>query len=179
MHTVRVRATHGGRTHLSFGGCPSLRDADLGGRGFLFAVLLQLLRSLHSWALRCRHCRVAVWMSREGPAQQGVYPTHLTCVASLQAGGKVQISSMHVGGNKINAQNTHIFTKIVCDDSDIRIELRHEMMGRSRPCFNTCYRLLLLLVMLQEYGAVCFRPVSFKRVCCICSHASQRAGQLC
>jgi hypothetical protein len=99
---------------------------------------------------------VAVCMSREGPAQQGVYQTHLTCVASLQARGKVQISSMHVGGNKINAQNTHLFTKIVCDDSDIRIELRHEMMGRSRPCFNTFYRLLLLLVMLQEYGAVCF-----------------------
>lgn len=100
-------------------------------------------------------------------------------VCSLKARGKVQISSLHVGSNTINAQNTRLFTKIVNDDSDIRIELRQEMMGRSRPCFSTFFRLLLLLVMLQEYGAVCFRPFSFKRVCCICSHVSQRAGQLC
>jgi hypothetical protein len=72
--------------------------------------------------------------------------------------------------------------ELIAGDSHIRIDLRHEMMGRSRPCFDTFYRLLLLLllrVMLQEYGAECFRPVSFKRVCCTCSHASQRAGQLC
>ena len=72
---------------------------------------------------------------------------------------------------------THLFTKIVCDDSDIRVELRHDMIGRSRPCLSTFYGLLLLPVMLQEFGTVCFRRFSFKRVSCICSHASQRAGQ--